>query len=467
MAGTMSPTTTPKDRPLRKAYEVGGTKPSLAMTSAASLGLVLTLLAAALAGCVSPMPHMPGGSAEPGANEVRMVNSKFSPATLTIRVGESVRWVNDDAMGHTVTPTDSAKWGTTGSGDEPSQWLGQGGTWSHTFDRVGTYDYYCAPHAFKNSAGQWQGMIGRIVVVAGDASNPENDVPSRTVVPNPVAPARTRIALTAEETIAQVDEGAAYEFWTFSGTVPGPMLRVRQGDRVNLSLENPIASRYAHSIDLHAVTGPGGGAAATQTPPGAKTSFEFAALHPGVYVYHCATPHVPSHIANGMYGLIVVEPTAGYPPVDKEFYVVQGELYTEQDAGAQGLLGFSPQRLLDEDPSFVLFNGHAKALTADGALTAQVGQSVRIFFGVGGGLPSSFHVIGEIFDRVLPDGNTPVGENRQTVLVPAAGAYIVEFRLDYPGTYVLVDHTLSRTFDKGALGLLIVTGPKDPRVYDG
>jgi nitrite reductase (NO-forming) len=269
--------------------------------------------------------------------------------------------------------------------------------------------------------------------------------------------------------VAQLSDDAAYEFWTFDGTVPGPMLRVMEGDRVEITITNPAESMHDHNIDLHAVTGPGGGAEHTHAAPGESASFQFTALNPGVYVYHCATPHVPTHIANGMYGMIVVEPEGGLAPVEKEFYVVQAEVYTNEPVGSSGMHSFSPNKMLAEEPEYILFNGRMGALTGAGALTAAVGDTVRIFFGVGGATPSSFHVIGEVFDRVYLDGDDGVDEpsrNRQTVMVPAAGSVTVEFGVEYPATYVLVDHTLSRTFERGAVGHLVVTGEEDPDIYE-
>ncbi|MBI2911142.1 MAG: nitrite reductase, copper-containing, partial [Chloroflexi bacterium] len=264
---------------------------------------------------------------------------------------------------------------------------------------------------------------------------------------------------------AQLADGVTYTYWTYGGTVPGPMIRVLQGDTVDLKLTNASDSRFPHSIDLHAVTGPGGGAAATQLTAGKDGSFRFKALNPGVYVYHCATPMIPHHIAAGMYGLIVVEPPGGLPQVDREFYVMQGDLYLQGAGLEPGHRAFDVQKLRNETPDFVVFNGRVGALTGDGALKARVGETVRIFFGVGGpNLISSFHVIGEIFDRVYPEGASEPLSNVQTTLVPAGGATVVEFKLDYPGRYLLVDHSLSR-LEKGAVGYLEVEGADNADIF--
>lgn len=281
-------------------------------------------------------------------------------------------------------------------------------------------------------------------------------------------PARWRVDIETREFSAPLADGTEYEFWAFGETVPGPFLRVREGDTVELTLSNSAASRFPHSIDLHAVTGPGGGAKATQTPPGGKKSFTFKAMNPGLFVYHCATPHVPSHIANGMYGLILVEPKGGLPKVDHEYYVMQSEFYTEGAHGAAGLQAYSMEKARSENPDYVVFNGREGSLTGDGVLKAKVGETVRLYVGnAGPNLVSSFHVIGEIFDRVYSEGGvgSPPLRNIQTTLIPAGGAAIIEFTVNVPGTYLLVDHSIFRAFDKGALGMLEVTGPEMPQIF--
>jgi nitrite reductase (NO-forming) len=290
-------------------------------------------------------------------------------------------------------------------------------------------------------------------------------------VPSPTKrskPTEVEVEIETKEFKANIVDGVEYNFWTFGGTVPGPFIRVREGDTIKLTLKNAKDSMFPHSIDLHAVTGPGGGAKVTQIPPGEKGSFEWKALNPGLYIYHCATPHVPTHIANGMYGLILVEPTGGLPPVDREFYIVQGDFYTEGKYGEKGVQMHSPEKIRMEQPEYVLFNGRVGSLVGDRALKAKVGETIRLYVGNGGpNLVSSFHVIGEIFDRAYPEGGigVPPQENIQTTLIPAGGAAIVEFKLDVPGDYILVDHSISRAFDKGALGILKASGPEAPSIF--
>jgi nitrite reductase (NO-forming) len=277
----------------------------------------------------------------------------------------------------------------------------------------------------------------------------------------PGAPTLRHFDVETTEVIGLIDDGVEYRYWTFGGTVPGPMIRVRQGDTVELTLRNAADSSVTHSIDLHAVTGPGGGAVATQVVPGESATFRFQALKPGVYVYHCATPIAPVHIANGMYGLIVVEPPEGLPTVDRELYVMQGDFYLDGGRGIRGLQGFSMEKMLDERPDYVLLNGAMGARSGDRAFRANTGETIRIFFGVGGpNLHSSFHLIGEIFDEIHPEGASETLSNVQTTMVPAGGATMVELTVEVPGTYTLVDHSLGRVV-KGAAATLQVQGSEN------
>lgn len=289
-------------------------------------------------------------------------------------------------------------------------------------------------------------------------------------VPRPVGrrdPQTVLVELEAVEKTLTLDDGVEYTFWTFNGTVPGSFIRVREGDTVVIKLSNPKESTAPHSIDLHSVTGPGGGSVHTQTAPGQTTAFVWKALHPGLYVYHCATAPIPMHIANGMYGMILVEPKGGLPPVDREYYVMQQEVYTIGPAGQKGLQEHSWENLLDERPQYVVFNGAVGSLTGQRALKARVGETVRLYFGVGGpNLTSSFHVIGEVFDRVynLAALTDSPQTHVQTVTVPPGGAVAVDFKVDLPGTYILVDHALGR-LHKGAVAYLVVEGNGDPNLF--
>lgn len=291
-------------------------------------------------------------------------------------------------------------------------------------------------------------------------------------VPPPITrnhPTKVIVKLEVIEKVMRMADGVDYTFWTFGGTVPGKFIRVREGDVVDFELMNHPTSKMPHNIDLHAVTGPGGGAAASFTAPGHSTEFSFRVLNPGLYVYHCAVAPVGMHVANGMYGLIYVEPKGGLPKVDHEFYVMQGDFYTKGRYGEQGLQPFSMEKAIDEKPDYVVFNGGVGAIAGDKALAVKKGETVRLFFGNGGpNLISSFHTIGEIFDKVYVEGGTgTINRNVQTTLVPAGGSTIVEFKCEVPGSLILVDHSLTRAFNKGALGMIKVEGEPDSLVYSG
>ncbi|MGR9088153.1 MAG: multicopper oxidase domain-containing protein [Gammaproteobacteria bacterium] len=298
-----------------------------------------------------------------------------------------------------------------------------------------------------------------------------------------------RIELYTEELIAEMMSGVTYQYWTYNGKVPGPFLRVREGDLVDIHLSHgkpgsaghghdhgrdeqgsdahEASGHATHSIDLHAVVGPGGGAPLMQVEQGEEKSFRFKASHPGIYVYHCASPHVPTHVANGMYGMILVEPKVGLAKADREFYLMQGDFYTSGRYGDTGLQAFSKEKLLTEKPEYFLFNGRVGALNGGRALRAKTGEKIRMFVGVGSHLASNFHIIGEIFDNLYPEGailNAPL-KNVQTTVIAPGSAVMIEFTAQVPGTYLLVDHSLTRAFDKGALAELVVEGPERPELY--
>lgn len=341
-------------------------------------------------------------------------------------------------------------------------------TFSFTASKPGEFAYFCTIAGHRQA-----GMEGLVRVIAGPRSTPETEgadiVRDPGDLPSPIGPRTPQVVKVELETIevkGKLDDGTTYVYWTFNGKVPGPLLRVRVGDTVEVTLKNHPDSIVAHSVDFHAATGPGGGAHATQTDPGSSNTVTFKALKPGVYVYHCATPSVAHHITNGMYGMIVVEPEGGLPQVDREFYVMQGELYTVEPFGTQGDMEMDYDKLISERPEYFLFNGAVGALTKRHPLYASVGETVRIYFGVGGpNYTSSFHVIGEIFDTAYTFGSitSPPLANVQTVTVPPGGSTMVDFKLDRAGTFVLVDHALSRA-ERGLAGYLIVEGPEDDEI---
>lgn len=289
-------------------------------------------------------------------------------------------------------------------------------------------------------------------------------------VPPPIRrtePTTVEVTLTVREGVAELADGVTFPFWTFDGTVPGPLIRVMEGDTVVLHLVNPPENHVSHNIDLHAVTGPGGGATVTTVAPGETKTLTFKALKAGAYIYHCAYPPAPLHIGMGMYGIIVVEPKGGLPPVDREFYVVQGEWYTSLPFGQPGLASFDSAKAQAERPEYFTFNSHVKALTDLHPLKARTGERIRIFFGVGGpNVGSNFHIIGEIFDRVYTGSPDTFVANEETVYVPPGSAAIFEFVTEVPGRYVLVDHALWRMM-RGLAGYLEVEGPGRPDLFQG
>jgi nitrite reductase (NO-forming) len=321
----------------------------------------------------------------------------------------------------------------------------------------------------ENLAGRLDDRIGEVKLPAIRGE----EVAVLTSAPNVPPPITRRHAtlvkvdLEVIEKVMEIAPGVEYEFWTFGGTVPGSFIRVREGDMVEFRLIGHHDMKVPHNIDLHAVTGQGGGAEATMVVAGSDATFRFRALKPGLYVYHCAMAPVPMHIANGMYGLILVEPEAGYPAVDHEFYVMQGDFYTRGRHGEGGLQPFDYDKLYDERPEYVLFNGAVGAMTGENAPQVRVGETVRLFVGNGGpNLSSSFHAIGEIFDVVRVEGGDLINRNVQTTNVPAGGSTIVEFRVDVPSTILLVDHAINRVFNKGALAAIRVLGEKQPLIMD-
>jgi nitrite reductase (NO-forming) len=289
-------------------------------------------------------------------------------------------------------------------------------------------------------------------------------------LPSPVGARESttiRFDLEAVERVGRLAANTTYKYWTFNGKVPGPLLRVRVGDTVIVSLTNAANNAMPHNIDLHAVRGPGGGGDATGVAPSETKAFTFKALTPGLYLYHCEMPIASNHISNGMYGLILVEPVGGLPKVDREFYVMQGELYTTATYGQSGAQEFSYDKLMDEHPDYFVFNGAVGALTEEHPLRAKTGETIRVYFGVGGpNFASSFHIVGTIFDRVYAQGSfgSPPLTGVPTVMVTPGGAAVVDLSLPVPGRFLLVDHALTR-MERGLVGALIVDGQAAPEIY--
>lgn len=278
------------------------------------------------------------------------------------------------------------------------------------------------------------------------------------------------ITLEAKEIRASLSDGSEFLFMTWNGQIPAPMLRVRQGDTVTLTVRSAATNERPHSLDIHAVYGTGGGAMAKIVPPGGTRREYFKCLYPGAFIYHCAVMGMDEHISRGMFGMILVEPYDGLPGVDREFYIGQHELYTREPFGSRGLLHFDSGALAGEDPSFVLFNGMVAGLTSGrlGAMQAKVGETVRVFMANGGpNLTSSFHPIGNVWKRCWPQGalaNPPLSYV-QTQPVAPGSCFVGDMDLPVAETVKLVDHSLSRVVRKGLLAEIAVDGPADPAVF--
>jgi nitrite reductase (NO-forming) len=393
------------------------------------------------------------------------IDGKVNPV-LTAAEGQVVEFtlINGEGAEHDVVfPDQSAR---------SPRVTGKGASTTIAFraDKTGDFIYFCSVPGHQQA-----GMQGQFIVTPRPAPQTlvEADISREpTDLPPPIGkrdPQTVRVDLVSVEVEGRLAESTTFGYWTFNGKVPGPFIRVRVGDTIDIHLKNSPDSAMIHSVDFHATTGPGGGAAALQVEPGKEKSMTWKALVPGLYVYHCATPMVSEHIANGMYGLILVEPEDGLPKVDREFYIMQGEIYTDVPYGQHGSAEFSVEKLLSEHPEYFVFNGSVGALTKLHPLRAKVGETVRIFFGVGGpNFTSSFHVIGEIFDRVYALGGlqSPPLEGIQTVSVAPGGAVITEFKTKVPGNYTIVDHALAR-MERGLVGILSVEGPPNPEIYNG
>jgi nitrite reductase (NO-forming) len=391
------------------------------------------------------------------------INGKVNP-TIAVHQGDLIQLnlINGEGAEHDIVIDQTVSRSTRVLGK------GASSTFVFTADRAGEFTYFCSVPGHREA-----GMEGRIQVLPGQSGPAASAIPDvvrdPTDLPQPI-PTRgaqvVRINLDTIEAKGQLDDQTTYNYWTFNGKVPGPLVRVRVGDTVEVHLKNAADSVMTHSVDFHAATGPGGGAEFTQTEPGNESIVTFKALVPGLFVYHCATPSVMHHITNGMYGMILVEPEGGLPKVDREFYVMQGELYTTQPFGTHGDQEMDYDKLLSERAEYFTFNGAVGALTRSHPLRARVGETVRIFFGVGGpNATSSFHVIGAIFDHVYQGGGlgAPALTGVQTVSVPPGGATLVDFKINRAGRYVLVDHALSRA-ERGLAGFLIVDGPQEDAI---
>lgn len=296
----------------------------------------------------------------------------------------------------------------------------------------------------------------------GTTGNTTSSQPAATVtVPDhqtynahaPVAPqgSKVNVTLTVKELLISIAPGIAYHAWTFNGTVPGPVIRVRQGQIIHFTLIND--GTMPHSIDFHAAQTPWN-VNYQEVAPGKSFSFDWQANYPGVFMYHCGAPTVIYHMANGMYGAIIVDPAQGWAPA-QEYVLVQSEFYTSQLP--DGSYAADPAKLDSGIPDYVVFNGYVNQYKT-APLTAKAGQRIRIFIvNAGPTLFSAFHVIGAIFSDTYADGNPANHQvGNQTVTIPPGGGMVVELTIPQPGLYPFVTHSFA-SVGKGALGVIKVT----------
>ncbi|WP_458207842.1 copper-containing nitrite reductase [Haladaptatus sp. NG-SE-30] len=293
-----------------------------------------------------------------------------------------------------------------------------------------------------------------------------------TDIPDPITrkkPAEIDVTLEPKEVRAEIEDGKTFDFMTYNGQIPGPLIRTRVGDTVNLTFKNPEENVMPHNVDFHAVAGPGGGAEATMTNPGETTKLKFKVTYPGAYIYHCAVPNLDMHISAGMFGIILVEPKGGLPEVDHEFYIGQHEVYTK--GGDNGHYSFDMSSMAREDASHVLMNGEAYALTGNrhGPMNVKTGETARVYFVTGGpNLMSSFHPIGSVWEELWPQGSlsTEPQTHIQTTPVLPGSTAVATMSFPVPGDFKLVDHSLSRVARKGCMAVIHADGPANPEIFD-
>ena len=289
-------------------------------------------------------------------------------------------------------------------------------------------------------------------------------------VPPPITrtnPAIVEADLTATTKTMPLTSSVKYHFWTFNGHVPGPFIRVRAGDWLQVRISNTDTSGMPHNLDFHAATGPGGGANLLTVTPGMTNTAWLRLRSPGLFMYHCAIPPMIDHISNGMYGLILVEPTNGLPHADREFYIMQGEFYGTNNPNDDSILEYSHEHALNAAPNYVVFNGQSGSMFLNDALQAKAGDRVRLYFGdAGPNLISSFHIIGIVMENVFRDGSLadPPVHDLQTTLVSPGAAAVIEFTPVVPGMYTFIDHSAAHS-EKGAMGQLNITGPATSDVF--
>jgi len=259
------------------------------------------------------------------------------------------------------------------------------------------------------------------------------------------------VTLTVKELLLQIAPGVDYHAWTFNGTVPGPVIRVKQGQTIHFTLIND--GNMPHSIDFHAAQTPWS-VNYQEVQPGKSFTFDWKANYPGVFMYHCGAPVVIYHMSNGMYGAIIVDPATGWAPA-QEYVLVQSEFYTQQLS--DGTYVIDPTKVNNGTPDYVVFNGYANQYKTN-PIIAKAGQRIRIFIVNAGPTEfSAFHVIGALFSDTYADGNPANHQvGNQTVTIPPGGGMAVELTIPEAGLYPFVTHSFIDV-GKGALGVLKIT----------
>lgn len=295
-----------------------------------------------------------------------------------------------------------------------------------------------------------------------------------TNIPDPITrdtEETVEVELVAKEVTAEIEDGVTFNFLTFNEQVPGPMVRVRQGDTVHVTLRNAEENDMPHNVDFHACYGPGGGAEATTVAPGETQELEFKAMYSGAFIYHCAVTTMDMHISAGMFGTILVEPKGGLPEVDHEFYVGQHDVYTDKNTGEEGHHSFNYEAMKNEEPTYVLMNGEKYALTPDnyGAMSVDKGDTARVFFVNGGpNHLSSFHAIGNVWETLYPKGSieSPPEKYVETTPVPPGSTTFADMEFPVPGGVKLVDHALSRVANKGCMAVIAASGEEELDLFN-
>jgi nitrite reductase (NO-forming) len=321
-----------------------------------------------------------------------------------------------------------------------------------------------------------EGAAGKVKeqMEQAEAKASESVAADPTDIPEPIdrfEPKTHEVELVCEEVTAEIESGVTFNYMTFGGEVPGPMIRVREGDTIDLTIRNPDRNNKPHNVDFHACYGTGGGAEATTIAPGEVERLRFKAMYPGSFIYHCAVATMDFHISSGMFGMILVEPREGLPEVDHEFYFGQHEVYTDKDKGKEGHHGFDFEAMKAEEPTYVLLNGEEYAYTADnkGPLKVETGDTARVFLVTGGpNVTSNFHPIGNVWSKSWAEGaiESEPEINVQTKPVAPGSCFIGEMEFPVPETVKLVDHALSRVVHKGMMAEIKAEGEPDREIFD-